>query len=249
MPWLSKEHETLLHHQPIPGLFFLIGDLFAQSYKQDRLKDKKYPLISFPSGIEREIIVDHETGKQKVHIFQQLYLSILTSRDEAYREARETSEQRGYQLTRVGTEILEVWDIPTGDCYWITFDNTKPEMTDLIYLPREGKPKRAPRPMELLDAHTRALLSDLYENQHLGLEAIAIVKFFAPESLWTWYATEFDGEDTFFGLVSGFEVELGYFSLSELQIVRTPLGLTIERDIYFQSKSLRVLKQEHQSGR
>ena len=45
---------------------------------------------------------------------------------------------------------------------------------------------------------------------------------------------EFDGSDTFFGLVSGFEVELGYFSLSELQSVRGAFGEpVVERDLHF----------------
>jgi len=48
-------------------------------------------------------------------------------------------------------------------------------------------------------------------------------KFLPPDNNWTWYASEFDGEDLFFGLVSGFEVELGYFSLKELQQVRGSL--------------------------
>ncbi|NLI41999.1 MAG: DUF2958 domain-containing protein, partial [Caldisericales bacterium] len=59
------------------------------------------------------------------------------------------------------------------------------------------------------------------------------LKFFTPDSNWTWYAIEFDGEDLFFGLVIGFEAELGYFRLSELQNVRGPLGLPIERDMFF----------------
>jgi len=28
---------------------------------------------------------------------------------------------------------------------------------------------------------------------------LMIVKFFTPDSGWTWYASEFDGEDIFFG--------------------------------------------------
>ena len=60
-----------------------------------------------------------------------------------------------------------------------------------------------------------------------------VVKFFTPDSYWTWYATEFDGTDTFFGLVDGQEQELGYFSLSELEDVRGPLGLPVERDLHF----------------
>ena len=60
-----------------------------------------------------------------------------------------------------------------------------------------------------------------------------IVKFFHPTGNWTWYATEWDGEDLFFGLVDGFELEWGYFSLKELKSIRGFLGLGIERDMYF----------------
>jgi len=42
-----------------------------------------------------------------------------------------------------------------------------------------------------------------------------------------------DGDWLFYGLVDGFEKEWGYFSLKELESVRGPLGLGIERDIYF----------------
>ena len=62
---------------------------------------------------------------------------------------------------------------------------------------------------------------------------IVHVKFFAPWNAWTWYATEFDGKDLFFGLVNGFEREWGYFRLSELESVRGPAGLRIERDRFF----------------
>jgi len=65
----------------------------------------------------------------------------------------------------------------------------------------------------------------------------------------TWYASDFDGEDTFFGLVSGFEVELGYFSLKELQETRGPLGLSIERDLYFESQALIELMEWHRQQR
>jgi len=63
-----------------------------------------------------------------------------------------------------------------------------------------------------------------------------IVKFFTPDSNWTWYAVEGEkqGDDwRFFGLVDGFEKEWGYFTLSELQSAKGPLGLSIERDKFF----------------
>jgi hypothetical protein len=40
-----------------------------------------------------------------------------------------------------------------------------------------------------------------------------------------------------YGLVSGFEVELGNFSLKELKEVKGPMGLPIERDLYYEPKS------------
>ena len=68
------------------------------------------------------------------------------------------------------------------------------------------------------------------------------VKFFYPDFSWTWYAIEFSGDDTFFGLVDGFEKELGYFRLSELLENRGTFGLEIERDLHFTPKRLSELR-------
>ena len=95
--------------------------------------------------------------------------------------------------------------------------------------------------MDLLLDDLRKALPELYAQEELGEDAVAYVKFFTPDSNWTWYATEFDGDDTFFGFVDGFESEYGYFSLSELRSVRGPMGLPIERDLYWEPKTLREL--------
>ena len=60
-------------------------------------------------------------------------------------------------------------------------------------------------------------------------------KFFDPCSQWTWYLMNQDPEDPdyLWGIVKGFEVEVGSFSLSELSTVKNRFGLGIERDIYF----------------
>ena len=63
---------------------------------------------------------------------------------------------------------------------------------------------------------------------------LAIVKFFFPDFDWQWYVVEFDGEDLFYGLVHGFEKELGYFRLSELMSNRGKLGCKIQKDLYFE---------------
>jgi len=101
----------------------------------------------------------------------------------------------------------------------------------------------------LLDQEAKDQLPALYAREEEGLNALAQVKFFSPDSSWSWYASEFDGEDIFFGLVDGLEIELGYFSLSELEQVRGPLGLPIERDKYFRPTSLKDLLEMHQSQR
>ena len=102
--------------------------------------------------------------------------------------------------------------------------------------------------MELLTPEIREALPLLYANEEEGLAAQALVKFFTPDSNWTWYASEFDGEDIFFGLVIGFEAELGYFSLQELQSVRGPLGLPIERDLHYKPRSLAELQSHYQDA-
>lgn len=90
----------------------------------------------------------------------------------------------------------------------------------------------------------RGKLPRLYAQEKLGSNAIVYAKYFTPDSSWSFYASEFDGEDTFFGLVDGFEKELGYFSLSELESVRGPMGLSIERDLYWKPKTLKEVAPE-----
>ncbi len=94
------------------------------------------------------------------------------------------------------------------------------------------------RGMKLLTQEIRKELPALGAQDGQGGKAVVYVKFFSPDSSWTFWATEFDGEDTFFGLVEGHEKELGYFSLSELQKVRGPMGLPIERDLHWKPKTL-----------
>ena len=109
--------------------------------------------------------------------------------------------------------------------------------------------ERPPTGDNLLDQESRDRLPELYTGEEQGLDALAQVKFFTPDSNWTWYSSEFDGTDILFGLVVGMEIEFGYFSLSELQSVRGPLGLPIERDLYFEPKSLRELRDKHRQER
>ena len=96
--------------------------------------------------------------------------------------------------------------------------------------------------MILLTKENLEALPPLYAQEELGDQAIVHVKFFHPFSSWTWYATEFDpATGTFFGLVDGMDLELGYFSLAELQSVIVK-GCPMERDRHFAPKTLAEIK-------
>lgn len=109
------------------------------------------------------------------------------------------------------------------------------------------------RGMKLLPDELRRQLPPLgAQDGKLG-KAIVYAKLFTPSSSWTWYilegqpvlsesGTEVDFEC--FGLVYGHEREFGYFMLGELEEVKGPLGLPIERDLYFQPKTLAEIAPE-----
>ena len=96
----------------------------------------------------------------------------------------------------------------------------------------------------LLPEHRAALVANYtarVEAQAQGMhepDPFPVVRFFNPIGSGTWLATEIDEDDIMFGLADlGFgSPELGYFALSELEEVRLPLGLRIERDICFEGR-------------
>lgn len=94
--------------------------------------------------------------------------------------------------------------------------------------------------MDLMTKELEKQFPPLYSTEQLSPEKVKIiVKYFHPCSNWTWYATEYDPERRlFFGLVRGFENEMGYFSLDEMELIKGPMGLGIERDLYFREHTL-----------
>lgn len=69
-----------------------------------------------------------------------------------------------------------------------------------------------------------------------GLEAKVLVKYFNPCGRGTWLITEAekleDGDWLLYGYCHIYEWEWGYVSLRELESIKLPFGLTIERDLY-----------------
>jgi len=107
--------------------------------------------------------------------------------------------------------------------------------------------------MKLLTEELRKKLPPLYSQDGKGGKAIAYLKFFTPDSGFTWWITEGspikdeNGREVdfqFFGLVEGQFRELGYVNLSELDSVNGPMGLPIERDLYWKPKTLEEIAPE-----
>lgn len=96
--------------------------------------------------------------------------------------------------------------------------------------------------MKLMTKALEKQLPKLYETEGVELEEkVAYVKYFSPWMGWEWYGVEYDPEEKiFFGLVKGFEVEWGYFSLAEFEAINEEKGFAfIERDLYFEPTKIK----------
>lgn len=103
-------------------------------------------------------------------------------------------------------------------------------------------------------------LEAVFEKYPLGSQdgllgqAKVIAKFFNPMGVGTWFITEAEkqenGDYEMFGychLGDDEMAEFGYIMLSELQEIRGPLGMGIERDLYL-SKECTLIEALKQTG-
>jgi len=100
--------------------------------------------------------------------------------------------------------------------------------------------------MQLVTKEIERKLPPLRSTENCDPTSVdVVVKFFAPWTGWTWYATEgekqSDGDWLFYGWVEGHYPELGQWLLSELAEVVGPMGLKIERDRHFTAKLSEVM--------
>lgn len=106
--------------------------------------------------------------------------------------------------------------------------------------------------MQLLNEELKKQIPALYSQEH-EKDPLVICKFFDPTGSWTWYVIEGEekeydyGKDyLFFGYVIGFDAELGYFTLHELETAKQGLkgmqAVPIERDLYFTPCKLSEVK-------
>ena len=90
--------------------------------------------------------------------------------------------------------------------------------------------------MKLLTKELERKLPPLYHTEAIPTKEIKfITKYFTPDSDFTWYVAEYDPttKDMYGYTKTSRYQEWGYFSLIELMAVKGPLGLKVERDLYF----------------
>jgi hypothetical protein len=102
--------------------------------------------------------------------------------------------------------------------------------------------------MELLTPELKTRFREVGRQEDTD-DPLVICKFFNPCGAGTWLATEYDEtEKLFFGYVSIFNDhnnEWGEFGLGELQSLKLPFGLGIERDLHFPEMPMsQAVKQE-----
>jgi len=68
-----------------------------------------------------------------------------------------------------------------------------------------------------------------------NMEQKVVAKYFDPMGSWKWFLMNMDKDgDYCWGIVEGNEVEMGSFSMKELEGIKRPFGLGIERDLHFE---------------
>jgi hypothetical protein len=85
---------------------------------------------------------------------------------------------------------------------------------------------------------TKELRQKISRDASQEKDPVIETHFFSPYMGWAWSPIAFDGHDIFYGLVKGFEEEIGTFSYKELvELEKNGLPI-VERDKYWTPKKL-----------
>ena len=88
--------------------------------------------------------------------------------------------------------------------------------------------------MKLLTKKIKEQATKQYD-EGTDMEQMVVAKYFDPMGSWKWFLMNMHkDEDYCWGIVKGNAVEMGSFSMKELEGIQLPLGLKIERDLYFE---------------
>ena len=88
--------------------------------------------------------------------------------------------------------------------------------------------------MELMTEEISQMAQEQFPHGQ-DMDQMVIARFHDAQGSWSWYVINQnpDDLDSIFGIVHGTQVEMGIFSLQELQTYEGSFGLQVVRDIYF----------------
>ena len=88
--------------------------------------------------------------------------------------------------------------------------------------------------MKLLTKEIKEQATKQYDKGS-DMEQMVVAKYFDPMGSWKWFLMNMHKDDDYCrGIVKGHEVEMGSFSMKELESIKLPFGLKIERDLMFE---------------
>jgi len=133
MSWERKDRPIPYDQQPISGLYFLDGDRVGAVYRQEWIRGHKYPLIQYPSGVERQL--HGEEGNEVIHIFGALDLPVRSTPDAAYERAQALTSEYDYRVKRHGESQLTITNSQSERSYHIVFDNQDRSISNIVLDP------------------------------------------------------------------------------------------------------------------
>ena len=140
-------------------------------------------MIAFPSGMDCPLWISGDPNRVgTVHLFGEMDLPYRDTPENVFRQAKVIAEQCGYVARRVGKTRLEVIRQTPDERLLITYDPKTSQMMNV----EKVKDNTFEPPIHpghiLINDDIREKLPMLYSNEAKGLEAIAPVKYFTPDS-------------------------------------------------------------------
>ena len=97
--------------------------------------------------------------------------------------------------------------------------------------------------MKLLTKEIKTKAEKQYDKGS-DMDQEVVAKFFNPIGQGTWYLMNKSPEDSYcWGIVDWMALEVGSFDIKELEETELPMGMKIERDLYFSPKPLSEIKE------
>ena len=150
MSWAEKGTPTPFDKQPIPGLYFLDGDVVAELFGRDWTRGQALPLIAFPSGVECEL---WESSSQEargvVHLFGEMDLPLRADPKQVEAQAQEVAQACGYVVSRVGESSWHLTGHDQDENLLVTYDEVTGMMVNVEPAPQASRsPQKEHRPEE-----------------------------------------------------------------------------------------------------